>query len=783
MTFRQIATVCYPLRTNSQGVWADMAEIKVRKRIHITGVVQGVGFRPFVYQLATERGLAGWVLNSSSGVDIEVEGPPEDVEAFIGEIPAKTPPLARLESLEELEIPPNGDISFTIKKSLEEEGFILVSPDIATCDECVSELFDPSDRRHRYPFINCTNCGPRFTIIEDIPYDRPKTTMKKFPMCPDCRGEYEDPMNRRFHAQPNACPVCGPKLELRIKSDDGAFITEDADDPIKETIRLLSEGKIAAIKGLGGFHLACDAKNEEAVAELRRRKHRYGKPLAIMVADVEEAKKLCEVSDDEAKILESPQRPIVLLKAKGGIDIAPSVAPGVSTLGVMLPYTPLHHLLLKESGLALVMTSGNLSEEPIAMENEEAMRRLAGIADAFLLNDRDIYSRYDDSVVRDFRGELAFIRRARGFAPYPIKLPFEIKQVLAVGPEQKNTFCLTKENYAFVSQHIGDLENLETLEHFENTLELYERLFRIKPELAACDLHPEYLSTKFAKELPLPLVEVQHHHAHAASCLAENGILSEAIGVSFDGTGYGLDGAIWGGEFLLCNLYGFERVAHLDYVRMPGGAEAIKKPYRMAIAHLYDAFGKELIDLPVPMVHRVPEEELKAMILQLERGINSPLTSSAGRLFDAVAALVGVRDVALYEGQAAVELEAIAEPVWATYPFEVVEDGNGFTVKIAPLIRAIVADIEAGIPAAIISQKFHRAIAEIVVEVCGLIRDDYGNNTVALSGGVFQNWILFGAVVDLLEAAKFHVVYHRLVPANDGGISLGQAVVAGYKGD
>ncbi len=760
-----------------------MAKTKVRRRIHITGVVQGVGFRPFIYQLARERGLAGWVLNSSSGVDIEVEGPPEEIDAFVREIPEKAPPLARLESLEAAEIPTNGDASFTIKKSLEEEGFILVSPDIATCDECISELFDPSDRRYRYPFINCTNCGPRFTIIEDIPYDRPKTTMKKFPMCPDCEAEYEDPMNRRFHAQPNACPDCGPKLELRAKSDSGAFEAMAVDDPVAEAIRLLAAGKILAIKGLGGFHLACDAKNEEAVAELRRRKHRYGKPLAIMVADVEEARKLCEVSDDEARILESPQRPIVLLNAKAEIDIAPSVAPGVSTLGIMLPYTPLHHLLLKESGMVLVMTSGNLSEEPIAMENEEALRRLAGIADAFLLNDRDIYSRYDDSVVKEFRGELAFARRARGFAPYPVKLPFKMRQVLAVGPEQKNTFCLTKENFAFVSQHIGDLENLETLRHFESTLELYERLFRIEPEMVACDLHPEYLSTKFAKDLPLPLVEVQHHHAHAASCLAENGILSEAIAISFDGTGYGLDGAIWGGEFLRCDLSHFERAAHLDYVRMPGGAEAIKKPYRMAIAHLHGAFGKEMLDLPIPMIHRLPEEELKAIILQLERGINSPLTSSAGRLFDAVAALVGVREVALYEGQAAIELEAVAGTTDGSYPYEIAEERDDFVVKTAPLIRAVVADIEAGVSASAISRRFHRTVAEFSADICGLIREKYGNNRVALTGGVFQNWILFGELVDLLRESKFEVAFHRLVPANDGGVSLGQAVVAGFGGD
>ncbi|MHB0977323.1 MAG: carbamoyltransferase HypF [Candidatus Aquicultorales bacterium] len=753
-----------------------MAETAVRRHIFIKGVVQGVGFRPFIFQLAREHALNGWVLNSSSGVRIEVEGSPRAVDAFIEEIPRKVPPLARLESVDVREAAPEGAEAFVIKQSLEEQGeFMLVSPDIATCDDCVEELLDPNDRRYRYPFINCTNCGPRFTIIEDIPYDRPKTTMKNFPMCPVCRREYEDPSNRRFHAQPNACPVCGPALELRIRSGGG--FAPEAGDPVDKTIELLSAGKIVALKGLGGFHLACDAMNESAVAELRKRKHRYGKPLALMVADIEAARELCEVSGEEAGLLESPERPIVLLELRSG-SVAPSVAPGVGTLGIMLPYTPLHHVLLKESGLVLVMTSGNLSEEPIAMDNEEAIARLSEIADAFLLNNRDIYSRYDDSVSRVVKGERAFIRRARGYAPFPVKLPFKTRQLLAAGPEQKNTFCLTKDEYAFVSQHIGDLENLETLVHFERTLELYKKLFRIEPEAVAYDLHPEYLSTKFAQELALPKIGVQHHHAHTAGCMVENGVLDEVIGVSFDGTGYGTDGKIWGGEFLLATPKEFKRVGHLAYARMPGGAEAVKKPYRMAVGYLHKIYGSGMTKASIPLIERIPQAELRTLVHQIERGLNSPETSSSGRLFDAAAALAGVMDVVLYEGQAAIEFEMLATDAEGSYPFQVEDRDGVFIADTSSIIEAVVEDVVKGTPAPVISRRFHRSVADLILRVCGLIRASVGNNTVALSGGVFQNALLFGEVVERLRADRFDVIYHRLVPANDGGVSLGQAIVA-----
>ncbi|MFQ5924602.1 MAG: carbamoyltransferase HypF [Dehalococcoidia bacterium] len=751
-------------------------------QISVRGVVQGVGFRPFVYQLATKYQLKGWVCNTSGDVKIEVEGEREALDQFLVELESEAPPLARIEGIIAASAPPVGYAEFEIRHSIAEEGrYQLVSPDIATCDACKSELLSPEDRRYRYPFTNCTNCGPRFTIIEDIPYDRPKTTMRHFRMCPQCQREYDDPWDRRFHAQPNACPECGPSLELI----DGNGKTIACDDVIATTSKLLKEGKILAIKGLGGFHLACDATNEEAIQLLRDRKRRPFKPLAIMLATLDEVREHCFVSNEEEKLLTSPECPILLLRWRENSSVSRNVAPELKYLGVMLPYTPMHHVLLRETGQPLVMTSGNISEEPIAKDNEEALRRLRGIADFFVLHNRKIYARYDDGVAIVERGKPQLIRRARGYAPYPIHLPFKAKQVLACGAELKNTFCATREDHAFISQHIGDMENLETLEHFENTIELYKKLFRIEPRILAHDLHPEYLSTKYAKELAseFTLVGVQHHHAHIVSCLVENGIQEPVIGVAFDGTGYGSDGTIWGGEFLVADYKGFNRVGHLEYVPMPGGAAAIERPYRMAFSYLHALLGGSVLDRELPFLRDVDQYEKEVMKRQLEKGINSPLTSSCGRLFDGVSALIGLRGKVDYEAQAAIELEMAApEEIKNSegYPFSIVEQEGVKMVKLKELFEAIILDIKNRLPVGIISMNFHHTIARMAREMCRLISRETGLRTVALSGGVFQNRLLLRLTADALEKEGFTVLTHSLVPTNDGGISLGQAAIANF---
>ena len=762
-----------------------MARIETLELLHISvrGVVQGVGFRPFVYQLATRHNLKGWVCNTSEDVKIEVEGGKEALERFVFDLKAEAPPLAHIESISATRHPATGYERFEIRGSIAREGeYQLVSPDIATCQACQQELFNPSDRRYLYPFTNCTNCGPRFTIIEDIPYDRPRTTMRHFKMCPDCQGEYDDPLDRRFHAQPNACPQCGPSLEL-VNSAGNPVPSKDIPTTASQ---LLREGKILAIKGLGGFLLACDATNREAVELLRQRKRRPFKPLAIMVASLEEAKKHCYISPEEEKLLTSSQCPIVLLGWKTQSLVSPVVAPNLRYLGVMLPYTPLHHVLLRKTGLPLVMTSGNLSEEPIAKDNDEALRRLRGIADYFLLHNRDIYARYDDSVAIVERGQPQLVRRARSYAPYPVHLPFEAKQVLACGAEDKNTFCLTKDKYAFVSQHIGDMENLETLEHFENTIMLYKRLFRLEPELVAYDLHPEYLSTKYAQQLAeeqgLSLVPVQHHHAHIVSCLVENGVEEPTIGVAFDGTGYGSDGRIWGGEFLVADYHHFQRVGHLQYLPLPGGAIAIKKPYRIAIGYLLTLLGEDALWQGLPLLNEVEKLEYELIKSQVERGLNAPITSSCGRLFDAVSALVGIRDIIDYEGQAAVELEMIAseDTFQDGYPFTIARQEEGRIILLKELFQAILSDLRQGVKVAHISLRFHNTIVQMVAQMCQLIAEATNISNVALSGGVFQNRLLLRNTVATLERAGFTVFTHRQVPCNDGGISLGQAVIANF---
>jgi hydrogenase maturation protein HypF len=752
-------------------------------RIRVRGVVQGVGFRPFVYRLAHQYNLSGWVRNTSGSVDIEVEGNSKALRSFLSDLEDKAPPMARIESVKASFHPSKGYTGFQIEPSLSQEGqYQLVSPDIATCPDCQREIFSSEDRRFGYPFTNCTNCGPRFTIIEDIPYDRPQTTMRKFRMCPKCHREYDDPLDRRFHAQPNACPDCGPALEL-VDSDGRPL---EAKGVIKKAGKLLKEGKILAVKGLGGFQLACDATSDGAVNILRERKRRPSKPLAVMMATIKDIEKHCLISPEEKKLLESPQCPIVLLRWKQSSDISKAVAPRLKYLGVMLPYTPLHHLLLKEVGLPLVMTSGNLSEEPIAKDNDEALRRLKGIADYFLMHNRDIYARYDDSVYMVEGGWPVALRRARGYAPYPIFLPFKAKQILACGAEDKNTFCLTRDEHAFLSQHIGDMENEETLGHFEDTINLYKKLFRIEPEIIAYDMHPDYLATRYALEAgassSTKMVAVQHHHAHIAGCLAENGVKDRVIGVAFDGTGYGADGTIWGGEFLLADCKDFKRVGHFEYIPLPGGAAAIKKPRRLALSYLYSLLGEDFSLDGLPLAGLDPAE-IEIIKMQLKRKINSPPASSAGRLFDAVSALAGVRGEIDYEAQAAIELEMLAaddigksEP----YPFSIEVEGGMRVVKLKELLAAVVDDIRSKVPTPVISLKFHYTVAGIVAGMCSLIAKDSKIKRVALSGGVFQNRLLLKLASAALKREGFEMLTHRLVPANDGGISLGQAVVANF---
>ncbi|MEW6285661.1 MAG: carbamoyltransferase HypF [Chloroflexota bacterium] len=767
----------------------------VGARIHITGIVQGVGFRPFVYNLAMRLNLKGWVRNTSAGVDIEVDGERDALDAFLKALRDEAPPLARIDELTASFCPANGFNTFRIIHSEAiPSAFQPISPDVAVCDDCLRELFDPNDRRYRYPFINCTNCGPRFTIIKDIPYDRPNTTMASFPMCPDCAQEYNDPSNRRFHAQPVACPVCGPKVWLENLSNVEGQTSLPSDDAILETQRLLADGKIVAIKGLGGFHLACDATNSSAVNELRRRKLRVDKPFALMMPDLETIEQHCFVNEAERQLLTSTARPIVLLRRKPESNIAKEVAPRQDTLGVMLPYTPLHYLLFNNDQSlfsALVMTSGNLSEEPIATSNDEARRRLASLADAFLMHDRDIYVRCDDSVVRVIGDQLSVVsektdhcslityplRRSRGYSPFPVKLPFDVPQLLAAGAELKNTFCITNGRYAFLSHHIGDMENYETLKSFEQGVEHFERLFRVKPEAIAHDMHPNYLATRYALERAeregLPAVAVQHHHAHIAACMAEHGLSEPVIGAAFDGTGYGEDGAIWGGELLVAEYKSYRRAAHLEYFPLPGGDAAIKRPARTALALLW-SLGMEW-ETDLAPVKDFSAEELVMLRAQLERQINTPLTSSMGRLFDAAAALAGVRQKVNYEGQAAIEFEALADEAEAeSYAFGV-EAG---WVGVRSAVEALVRDVRAGVPIPKISARFHNGLAQAVRDAVRKIGEDTGIRSVVLSGGVWQNITLLRRTFALLREDDFKVYIHREVPANDGGLSLGQAVIA-----
>jgi hydrogenase maturation protein HypF len=789
----------------------------VRASVRVEGVVQGVGFRPFVYSLATRLGLAGWVGNDADGVFAEVEGPAAGVQDFLAALVGDAPPLAQVDRVTTQPIAPDGQAGFAIVPSQPAgRRRALISADVATCADCLRELADPADRRFGYPFINCTNCGPRFTIVRGVPYDRPLTTMAGFAMCPACRAEYDDPANRRFHAQPVCCPACGPRLRLvesphqpgpapapagrvtrpppgqpgapathpdpggrRLPGQPGTSVRQ-ADDVLAAAARVMQDGQVLAVKGLGGYHLAVDARSQPAAARLRAAKHREDKPFAVMVPDVAAARELCEVDELAEALLTSSRRPIVLLprRAAAGL-IADAVAPGNRQLGLMLPYTPLHHLLLRRFPYPMVLTSGNVSDEPIAYRDGDALDRLGGIAGAFLTHDRPIHIRTDDSVVRPFRGRPAVLRRSRGYAPQPLAVRTRFSRpVLACGAELKNTFCLGREQHAFLSQHIGDLENYETLRSFTEGIEHFQRLFDVTPELVAHDLHPEYLSTKYALDRPgAELVGVQHHHAHIASCLADNEAAGPVIGVAFDGTGFGPDGTIWGGEFLLADLAVAERGGSLAGLPMPGGAAAIRQPWRMAAVYLDAAFPGALPDgLAVAARNSASWADVLAMA---RRGVNSPVTSSAGRLFDAVAALLGVRDTINYEGQAAVELEQLAAAglEHRGYPARITP-GSPFTAAGPDLVRAAAGDLLAGLPPDVISARFHRGMADLIVAGCQLLRESSGLGTVALSGGVFQNLLLLGTVVGLLEARGFRVLTHSRVPPNDGGISLGQAVVA-----
>jgi hydrogenase maturation protein HypF len=806
-------------QARAEGAVHDAIRIQAR----VDGTVQGVGFRPFVYRLAADLGLAGWVRNDERGVELEVEGAREAIEAFLARLPAEAPPLARVEHVHAESRPVRGERSFLIAPSVRDVGSssadALVAPDCATCPDCLAELRDPGDRRYRYPFINCTNCGPRFTIVCGVPYDRPLTTMAGFRMCAVCRAEYEDPGDRRFHAQPNACPACGPRVRLlrlgretstaaagagnqmsavagagsqmsavvgagsQVSAVAGA--EGEASDAIAGAALLLAQGAVVAVKGLGGYHLAARADDEAAVGALRARKRREDRPFALMVADLPAARRLAFVADEEATLLADPARPIVLAPRRPQAPVARGVAPGTGELGLMLPYTPLHHLLLADLGALgggpLVMTSGNVCDEPIAYEDEDALARLAAIADAVLLHDRPIHMRTDDSVVRVLqvgarRRPLA-LRRSRGYVPASLRLPVATRRpLLACGAELKSTFCVARGRRAWVSHHIGDLRNWETLRSFREGIAHFQELFAVTPEVIAHDLHPDYLSTAYALEREgVELRGVQHHHAHLAAVLAEHGETGPAVGAIYDGTGYGTDGTVWGGELLVGGLEGFERAGHLRAVRLPGGERAVREPWRMACAWLAEATGDPAPAIPGPLVGRVDPERWAAVARIAQQGLAAPVTTSVGRLCDAVAALCGLRPEVTYEGQAAIELEALADP----------RERSAYTLPYAdgqldprPTIRAALADLAAGASPATVSARFHGALATATVHGCVEVAAARDIDLVVLAGGVFQNRLLLESVAAGIHAAGLRVLTPERLPPNDGAISYGQAAIA-----
>ncbi len=762
-----------------------------RLRLEISGVVQGVGFRPFVYSCAKMFDVKGFVGNESSGVFVEIESEENRLTEFVDYLKENAPPLAYISEIKLQTIELKHDTDFQIIKSESHEAeFTLISPDISTCEDCLRELFDKNNRRNLYPFINCTNCGPRFTITKTVPYDRPNTTMSTFTMCLACRAEYENPLDRRFHAQPISCWDCGPSLTF---SDAETQRRRDAEKEIEQTTQSLLNGQVVAIKGIGGFHLACDARNEMAIKTLRNRKNRVDKPFAVMCKDLETARKFVEVNEAEVEVLTSKERPIVLLKKKIDNQLSESIAPNNQFLGVMLPYSPLHYLLFSNDLDVLVMTSGNFSNEPIVKDNNEALEKLSILADSFLLHDREIFVQCDDSVVRVFATEITEnteenrknnsvssvanilpFRRSRGYAPFPVELPFKVPQILAVGGELKSTFCLTKENFAFMSQHIGDMENLETLKSFENSAEQMKRLFKVEPEIVVGDLHPNYLSSNWAKKTYANFVAVQHHHAHIASVMAENKIVDEnVIGFAFDGTGYGFDGKIWGGEVFCGDYTNFERLTHLRYFPLAGGDTSVKNVYRIALSILQEAQVEWTEDLAC--VSASSETERKVLQKQLESNLNVVQTSSFGRLFDAIASIANIRHNATYEAQAAIEFEAILdENVSETYKFEVSEN----EIDYRNLVREVVRDVRSNVAKSIISAKFHNAVADLILQLSLQYRKSFNLNKIALSGGCFQNVALLRKAAKLLNQHGFETLTHKLVPPNDGGLALGQAVIA-----
>lgn len=746
-----------------------------RLRIEVEGIVQGVGFRPFVYNLAREHGVSGFVRNDSSGVFIEAQGDDEAVTSFLETLRTSPPQLAEIESVNSREIAPLSHNGFTIRNSVKGESMsTLISPDVAICPDCTTELFSPNDRRYQYPFINCTNCGPRYSIISEIPYDRPNTSMAEFEMCRDCTEEYHNPADRRFHAQPNACPECGPWLTLF--ASHGEQISERA-NALDLTRELLKEGNILAIKGLGGFHLACDATSREAVNRLRDRKAREEKPLAVMMRDLETARRYADLTDAEERSLTSPQSPILLALKKGEINEA--VAPGNPRLGVMLPYTPLHHLLFGEEIDALVMTSGNYTEEPICIKNDEAMDRLGGIAEYLLMHNREILQRVDDSVVAFMGGEMRFLRRSRGYVPRPIPLMHNSPTILGVGAELKNTLCYTKGTQAFVSQHIGDLANTMALDFFHHTRTHLGEVLEVAPEMIVYDMHPGYLATNWAQkeaaESDLYAVGVQHHHAHMASAMMENQLVEPVIGLNLDGTGYGTDGSIWGGEVLVGDYTDVRRFAHFETVPLPGGDKAIREPWRMGLSYLWHAYGNEYQKYIPDYWKELPVHPVSQMI---EREVNTVQTSSAGRLFDGVAALAGGRTHVNYEAQAAMELEfAMTQTDRASLEYEITERGRHFEVLISPIIRSVIDRINSGADFAEVSTLFHQLMVRIFTDLANRARRETGIENIVLSGGVFQNYEIFSSLLSRLSEDGFQVYTHRKVPANDGGISLGQVAV------
>jgi len=742
----------------------------------VTGIVQGVGFRPFVYRLAKNHRLAGWVCNTSNGVEIQVAGPPESLESFVRSLSADAPALARIDAVLHLEAGPLEQGDFRILESQNLAGTeALIPADVSTCEDCFREIMDPGDRRFQYPFTNCTNCGPRFTIIREVPYDRPQTTMASFPMCLWCREEYENPEDRRFHAEPTACPVCGPRVWLEI---DGKRVE---DEVLKAAGRWLKEGKIVAVKGLGGFHLTADARNDAAVRLLRNRKGRVAKPFAVMVKGLAEAELLGELGDEERSLLLSPERPIVLVRRREDGPATPQVAPGNKYVGLMLPYTPLHMLLFEHAPPALVMTSGNLSEEPLEYTNEGARTRLAALADALLLHNREIQVPCDDSVARPLAGGMVIpIRRARGWVPRSISLPLETSCVLGVGGEQKNTFCLAWGTTAVLSQHIGDLDTAETYDYYRYAIRHFAGLCRREPKAAAHDLHPGYLSTRYAREQTgLRLIGVQHHHAHIAACLAENGRTDRCIGIALDGTGYGTDGTVWGGEILVADLAGFTRAGHLAPVRLPGGEAAVRQPVRMAAAYLRAAYGDDFEKIAGEVDFTFNPLEWQVLKRQLATGLNSPPTSSAGRLFDAVAAALGVCRDRTYEGQPAVELEMVAVPEEeGFYPILLDTQGETLVLDTPALFKEVVEDYRRGTGVDRTAARFHNSLVRLLADTCLEVRTRTGLNMAALSGGVFQNALIFSKLRRSLEAQGFEVLFHTQAPPNDGGLSLGQVAVA-----